>query len=242
MRARRVVGVVAVAGVGLAGLAGCRSDPDVAAYVADKRITTAEVTRVADEYVGALPQEARSEVDRGELRNQVLRMMVVGDAVARYNQAHQVKVTEVPLDQFAQAQKLPRDIALTPLFARFLSGQEALRATLRPVAATEADRQEAFRNTTIQGRPLSVGYDEVKGSFTDASLGEALAMRDALTTALDEADVTVNPRFGTDYRVPFDVESAQSYFTLPMGDESPVRDAPEEAPAAPATGGEAHDH
>ncbi len=48
MRARRLIAVASVA-VGLVALSGCRSEPGVAAYVGDHRITEDAVTEIIDD-------------------------------------------------------------------------------------------------------------------------------------------------------------------------------------------------
>ncbi|WP_189112390.1 SurA N-terminal domain-containing protein [Pilimelia terevasa] len=238
-----MVAVFAVVGIGLTGLAGCRADPDVAAYVGGHRITGAEVARIADEYVNSLPPQNRAQINRGDLRAQVLRLMIVGEAVDAYAKKRQIPVKETPLAEFATAQNLPPQIRLTPLFARFVAGQDALRQAVKPVDPTEEQRREAYRHTTVQGRPVSEPYARLRESFDAKGIGEPLAIRAAVTEAVAEADVTVNPQYGSEFRLPFDIQSAQSYFTVPLGAGVAVADAPADPPAReePAAGG-GHDH
>ncbi|GGJ99639.1 hypothetical protein GCM10010123_32020 [Pilimelia anulata] len=244
MQGRRIVAVIGVAGFALAGLVGCRSDPGVAAYVGDRRISDTEVAAVADEYVASLPAANQAAVNRTDLRAQVLRLMIVGDAVDAYARANSIPVAQVPLNEFATAQKLPPQIRLTPLFAKYVAGQDALRSRVKPVAPSEEQKREAYRNTTIQGRPLSEPFEAVSNNFSTETLGVPLALRDLVARALTDARVTVNPRYGSDFRVPFDIQSAESYYAVPMGPSVPVKDAPADAPrtAAPAEPDPGHDH
>jgi hypothetical protein len=235
--ARRLSSIAVVAAVGVMTLAGCRSDPSVAAYVGPTQIDDARIVRIVDEFVATAPEDQRGGLNKETLKDQVLHFLVLSKAAGDYAEANDIDVQDPDVEGIAQQQGLKPDIELTEVLAQYSATLSALSGAAKPVAPSEADRREAYDHTTVQNQPLQQPYDEVKEFFNQETLGQSLGLREILTTALADADVTVNPRYNATYRLPVQIENATSWFAVDLGGAAPVRDAPQEpAPAEGASG------
>jgi hypothetical protein len=238
VRARRLASIAAVAMLGVGVLTGCgRSDPAVAAYVASTEITEARLARIVDEYVGTAPEEQQAALRASDVKDRVLHLLVLEQVASDYTEANDIKVEAPNLEEFAQQQGLPPELELTEVLAGYSAALNALQAAVEPVAPTEDDRREAYENTLVQGQPLDQPYDEVKQYFNEETLGRSLGLREALDTAIAEANVTINPRYNAIYELPVQIEnSARSWFGVQLGGSVPVSDVEVPSAVAPTEG------
>jgi hypothetical protein len=232
--ARRLPSIAVVVVLGLLTLTGCRSDPSVAAYVGSTKITDAKVTQIVEQLFGGLPAEQRESVDEGSLRDQVVQFLVLREVVGQYAAEENIDVPKVDVNAFATQQNLPPDTEFTTLAADYNAALGALAQKAKPVQPTADDQLEAYENLTIDNKPLQQPFDEVKQFFNTETLGQSLGMREMLTTAVQDANVAVNPRYNPTYQLPVEIQNARSWFAVELGGSAPVRDAP--APQPPAQG------
>lgn len=226
LRASRLASICVVAALGLAGLTGCRSDPGVAAYVDSTSYSDAEIASIAEEFAANVPPEQRERIVR-DLKDQVLHFLILGKVAGDYARAKNIKMPTPDPDALAEQQRIPPGLRLTSILAEYSAALSGLHAAARPIEPTEADRLEAYRNTTVGDRPLAQPYDEVKQAFNAESMGQSLGLRQMLGEALDGVDVRVNPAYDEIFHLPLQIESARSWLGVDLtGGGSMVRDAP----------------
>ncbi|GAB3139623.1 hypothetical protein GCM10027290_09120 [Micromonospora sonneratiae] len=217
-RARRLASVVVAVTVGVLALAGCRSEPGVAAYVGDRSFSHQDVDRVVDE----ISEQIRPE-ERGVLRRNVVQMLVVREVATRYAAEHDITVPTVDPVSFALSNRLPPNTHYAELAATFNAAVEAVDRTAPSVEPTEADQREVYSHLTVQGVPISDSFESARPHLGQQQIGKAVGLRNLLRDALDEADVTVNPQYGNpSFRIPVQVQPASSWLTVPLTDREPA--------------------
>src|SRR5687767_6237410 len=118
-RVRRLAPVVAVALLGGVVLAGCRSAPDVAAYVGSERVTEEQVDDIIDNFnagqaapaTPASPGPADSAPARQLSRTEVVTTLVLQQVCDELKAKKGFTVTPVPADQVASQEGLPPNSA-----------------------------------------------------------------------------------------------------------------------------------
>ncbi|WBB77448.1 hypothetical protein O7606_14245 [Micromonospora sp. WMMD882] len=209
MRARRLVAVASVA-VGLVALAGCRSEPGVAAYVGDQRITEDAVTRILDELrteaTGAPSPEQPAEqpgqpggAPAGPTlppRGQVVSTLVLGEVCERLSAEKGYRPqAEVPVEQVSQQLGFPTDATYPQRVAELYTCLSGVPSG-EPVAPTEQEMADLVAAGKRAGAiPPEVTVEQAATQLDGQQLRSALATRNALAEAIDGYDVTVNPRY-----------------------------------------------
>ncbi|WP_018218598.1 hypothetical protein [Salinispora vitiensis] len=199
MRARRLVAAASVV-VGLVALTGCRTEPGVAAYVGDQRITEDTVDSILDEL-----RDSRAATEAPELggpapelppRSQVVGTWVVGtlcDQVSA-DQGYQPLGRVEPV-QVAGQLGLPPESE----YVRQLAALHTCRSGL-PAGNSVAPTEQELAEVIAAGRAAGVISPDtpdavVAGQLDVPQLRNALASRRVLAEAAGEYDVTVNPRY-----------------------------------------------
>jgi hypothetical protein len=211
LAAAAVASVLAVLLAG--GLAACRADPAVAAYVDGTRITEAQV----DETMAGLrevllgptdPQaepeaEAVAQVDArlSALRDRVVEMLILTEAANRYAAQAQVEVAEADPAGLAPAVGLAADHPYVAVVAAHRAVMDALREQVEPVEPSEADQREVYDNLVVAGL-TTASFEEVRQVLTGEVLGEVVALRDLLRQVVDAVDIQLNPRYQLTYQIP----------------------------------------
>jgi hypothetical protein len=220
MNARRLPALVALGLLGPAalGLAACRADPAVAAYVGEVRITEAEV----DAVIAGLRTVAGGSIEPelAAVRPRVVEMRVLTEVGRGYAEQAGLTVPEPARDQVAASLGLPAGNAYAELVATFLAVMDALRGSVEPVPPTEADQREVYDHLVAGG--LAVPFEQVQVELDEQVLGEPVAMRNLLAEAVDRTTVHLNPRYLLVYRVPVPLGNTQSWLDLPLGDSAVV--------------------
>jgi hypothetical protein len=231
LRARRVASIAVVAALGLVSLGGCRIGPDpaVAAYVGSVEITDARVTNIVDEFFATL-EEQQQGLDRTFLKNQMMHFLVLDEVVTEYAEAKDIQIPPADTAAVAQQQSLPADIELTKVVAEYSAALGALNEAATSIAPTEADQREAYAHATVENQPVSQPFEQVQQFFDEQALGRSLGLRKMLNEALAAADVTVNPRYESTYRLPLQIQQARSWLGVELAGAMPVRDDPAGAP------------
>ncbi|MDG4802890.1 hypothetical protein [Micromonospora sp. WMMD980] len=198
MRARRLVAVASVA-VGLVALSGCRTEPGVAAYIGDHRVTEDQVTSILDEVRGGLASQPATAGQADALlppRDQVVATLVLSDVCRALSadKGYQPKAQVTP-EQVAQQTGLPADSTYPKKVAEFYTCVSGV-----PVGESTAPSKEDLAAVVAAGRaagaiPPDVSDADAAGQLDGEQLRSALATRKALADAIDGYDVSVNPRY-----------------------------------------------
>ncbi|MGY0003571.1 hypothetical protein [Micromonospora sp. I033] len=198
MRARRLVAVASVA-VGLVALTGCRTEPGVAAYVGDHRVTEDQVTSILDEMragLAASPATAEQAPALLPGRDQVVATLVLRDVCRDLSadKGYQPQAQVSPA-QVAQQTSLPADAAYPQRVAELYTCMSGV-----PAGEQAAPTQEELAAVIAAGRssgdiPATVSDEEAAGQLDGAQLRSALATRKVLADAIGGYDVSVNPRY-----------------------------------------------
>ncbi|SCL18873.1 hypothetical protein [Micromonospora inyonensis] len=208
MRARRLVAVASVA-VGLVALSGCRSEPGVAAYVGDQRITEDAVTRILDELrddaAASTPQRPATDQPAGQPgapeqrlpgRSEVVSTLVLGQVCQRLSADKGYRPqNQVPVEQVSQQLGYPTDTTYPQRVAELYTCLSGMPSG-QPVAPTEQEMVDLVKAGKKAGAiPEEVTVEQAATQLDGQQLRSALATRNALAEAVEGYDVTVNPRY-----------------------------------------------
>lgn len=202
----RLASVAVVLAIGSFALVGCRSDPDVAAYVGSTRYSEDRVTAIADDAQaklqaatdrqGALAGVTPEPVDRPVTEQEVVAALIGRDLLKAL--AQEKNVSPVNLDT-SQAQ-LP--VPAEAEYAKLMIEKDSYRAAiLQSVSAapSEADMREVYDNfvKTSNGR-----YTDSFEEFTSALaaqdkdfIGRSAVVRKDIEAKARDLDVVINPRY-----------------------------------------------
>ncbi|OZV83373.1 hypothetical protein CA850_06915 [Micromonospora echinospora] len=209
MRARRLVAVASVA-VGLVALSGCRSEPGVAAYVGDQRITEEAVTRILDELrddaATSTPEQPAPGQPTGQPgapgeqrlpgRGEVVSTLVLGEVCQRLSADKGYRPqNQVPVEQVSQQLGYPTDTTYPQRVAELYTCLSGVPSG-QPVAPTEQEMADLVKAGKAAGAiPEEVTVEQAATQLDGQQLRTALATRNALAEAVEGYDVTVNPRY-----------------------------------------------
>ncbi|NLU79357.1 hypothetical protein HCA58_13390 [Micromonospora sp. HNM0581] len=201
MRVRRLVAVASVA-VGLVALTGCRSEPGVAAYVGDHRITEDAVTEIIEDAQATNPiPTGTDDVPPGQEpqlpgRSQVVSTLVLGEVCERISAAEGYR----PEGQVDPAQ-VAQGIGLSPEtgYVRQVADLYTCLSGI-PIGAPVAPTEQELVDLVAAGKragavPAEVTVEQAAAQLDGDQLRQALASRNSLREAVETYDVTVNPRY-----------------------------------------------
>jgi hypothetical protein len=189
-RARRLALVAVLALVGGLVLAGCRSQPSVAAYVGDRRYTNHDVEAYVNEVKGL-------NLPIGDARQVILSSLVIRDIGQRVAADKGVSIPPADIAAAANSLQLPTGSPVAHLLAETSAVVQALSQTVTPVQPTEADQREIFNALSFQGQQVSksLKFEAVRDLLDQQQIGRGLAVRTLLNDAVTTYHVTVNPRY-----------------------------------------------
>jgi hypothetical protein len=188
--ARRLALVAALAVAGGLALAGCRSQPQVAAYVGDRQYTNRDVEAYLTELKGL-------NLAAGNTRQVILSSLVVRDVGGRVAADQKLSVAPADVAGTANALQLPSDSRVSRLLAEANAVVQTLSEQAAPVQPTEADQREVFAGLTYQGQLVSKfqKFESIRALLGQEQIGRGLAVRGLLNDAIAKYHVTVNPRY-----------------------------------------------
>jgi peptidyl-prolyl cis-trans isomerase SurA len=180
----------AVAGLALAGLAGCRTAPNVAAYVGDERVTVSELDRAVEERMSDPAIEQFAAQDTEAYARQVLGYLVEDEVHAAAAERYGVRVTDAQvrarLGEIFAGQD-PAE-AYAGLAAQGLSRQDAF-GIIRQQLVRQAIAEEEGLDDALSDAALRQRYDQALESRTTIDLGvitvQDQATADRIVAALD---------------------------------------------------------
>lgn len=192
-RVRRLASIAAVVTVGVIALSGCRSQPGVAAYIGDHKITEDQVTHVVDD---AQHKPAGNPQAKPPSRKDVVSVLVLGKVCERLSADKGFKPQkQISNDQAAQATGVAADSQYAAEFARLYSCLSGVQAG-NPVAPTPAELADLVARGKAAGViPQEVPVQEAASQLDGDQLRHALASKRTLADAVSAYHVTVNPRY-----------------------------------------------
>ncbi|WP_327008230.1 hypothetical protein OHA72_13825 [Dactylosporangium sp. NBC_01737] len=197
-----------VAALAVTSLAGCRSDPDVAAYLGEDAVTIAEVRGIAADLTFAPAQ-------RGQVTGYVLGSMIIREVGGRIAAERSLTVRqETTPAMVAQYYDLPADARIVTLVTDTQNILLTLAAAVAPVEPDRDQQRAAFEALYFpSGRPVSERYtfEQIQYLLNRDSIGRMIALRRLLDDAVATSGITVNPRYaGLTYGLPVEVRLGQS--------------------------------
>lgn len=217
VRVRRVAAIAVGAVLGLSALAGCRSDPAVAAYVDGERISRDRVDAVYDDARVKLdkavhdyragqqqdpsaPEESAAPVDMPITRQDIVTVLVGGAVLRDLAKEKGVQPAEVSPEQLEQSIRLPRDCEYAKAYSIFQGYFQALAQTVPAKDLTDADLHELFDRAERAGGVPGLGktFNAFKNGLTEENrsmIGRAMAIRDLFEKHAAKVGAVVNPRY-----------------------------------------------
>jgi hypothetical protein len=206
---RRLLAVALAGAVALTGLAACRDQPAVAAYVGSSQLSNADVEKMVDEF----PTEQR-ETDIGFLRQAVVDNFVVREVATRIAHDRGLPAAPVNVDAY-RASAIDRKVDPKGKFVQLVAQANAALATIRsvgqPTAPTEADQRAVYQELTAAGI-LTAGttFAQIKDQLDSDDMRAALGLRTVIADGVAKYGVTVNPRYQPlGIPVPFTLDNGQ---------------------------------
>jgi hypothetical protein len=193
MSRRRLLAVLVAGALAVPGLAACRDQPTVAAYVEAARLTTDEVEQMVNEFQA----DVRAK-NAGDIRQFVVSAFVAREVAGKLAKQHGLTVTQPAPDQLAgMAQQfgLAPDSAFVKLDAQAEAALAAIQPLGQPQAPTEADKLETFNQLLKENAVRPGSYEAVKSQIDSPQMRAALGLRPVLADAVKRYQVSVNPRY-----------------------------------------------
>jgi hypothetical protein len=192
-----------VAALAMTSLAGCRSDPKVAAYLGADTVTIAEVGSIAEDLTF-------ERAKRGQVTGYVLGSMIIREVGRRLAAARSLPVRQQTTpDMVAQYYNLPAGAPIVTLVTDTQNILLTLATAVTPVAPDPDQQLAAFQALYFpSGRPVSEQYtfEQVQYLLNRDSIGRMIALRRMLDEAVATSGITVNPRYaGLTYGLPVEV-------------------------------------
>jgi hypothetical protein len=198
-RARRVVPLAVLALVAGVVLAGCRSNPDVAAYVQDTRITTASLDSQVEKVKADAKQASGNELADENvvaLRRELLGDLVFIEVAKQYAAEKGYGEPKVDYAASAQAVGLAEDDPYVQATAQADAWNTLISGKTPPVTPTDADLRQVFDRALAAGLVQEGSYDQIKPQLEQIEqLGQGVAVRNVLADAAKRYNTTVNPRY-----------------------------------------------
>ena len=216
-RARRLASTAIVAALAVSGLAACRSEPDVAAYVGGgATITEAEIENVYDQARDKLTEAREQAQQQSEQsgastaaappvqvpfkQQDVLNALLTVKILEKAAAAHSVRAAAEPtVAQVAQSSKFSPDWDYTELYTRTFQLRAALLPVVTPAQLSDDALRPDYDRLVQRGAGHATPYDQFKTQLSDANkqaLQQSLGLRDEVLKIVADEDVRLNPRYG----------------------------------------------
>lgn len=208
--ARRLASIVVVAALGLGGLAACRSEPTVAAYLGDQRITDDQVTQIYDGATAGVssapaqqqpaPEPSASVAAPPVSRQQVVDLLVTLDLGRKVATEQNVQATQaITADQVAAELGLAPTSQYAKDYAEWVNLSQGIFAKMGTDVGTATDDQlRGLYNALVKVNAIEAGLDlaKIKEAFGGGEfVAAAYQLTDMLEKQASASDTTVNPRY-----------------------------------------------
>lgn len=213
---RRLLAMLAAGALALVGLAGCRSDPAVAAYVGATQITEAQVTQILDDARRKLNEEQAKAAQRPtpgaspEAQLPINRQDVVVALVGREvfkaaAERRQLSPRPIPAEDLARDLRLPADAEYVKIFGEFLGYRAALTERIEPKAPSETDLRDIFARVQAAGAVApGTTFEAWRSGLPSQDLqtiSNVVGLRDFVIAETKASDVAVNPRYNAELKL-----------------------------------------
>jgi hypothetical protein len=222
MRVRRLALVAVLAVIAGVSLTGCRSEPAVAAYLGDRKITVDEVAGIVtavndvadrrtaliarvraeqlafinsgepDEKRPEIPEDAQKPVVRTDAR-QVLSLIVCAEVGQRIVAEKSLSAPAVAPEAFAGLFGLPASDRFVQLWSAYFTTYRAVMAQGRPKPLTEEQADELYTALDETGQAPK-DFDAQVGA--NPALGALFQTRQVYGDAIRSSGASFNPRYG----------------------------------------------
>jgi peptidyl-prolyl cis-trans isomerase SurA len=203
VRTPRLTTTLAVGLAALATVAGCRTSPDVAAYVGDAQVTVNELQSAVDERLANADLAAATEGREAEFTRLVLTRMVQAEVYARA--AAQYGVTVDDADVQARIDELIGDQDPEQVYAQAAAqgvGRDDVFETVRQQMVRQAIAAEQGVDAGLSEEELRADYEEQLPGLSQVQLGYVTvpdqAAADAAVATL-QADPAAYPALAAQY-------------------------------------------
>ena len=201
MQLVRRLAIVATTGtLAVAGLAGCRSAPSVAAYVGQDRISEDRVSTVLDEARGNAIAPPAGQQGPPAIRRQDVVDTLVGLDVMR-EIARQRGLRPTPLDpaQVGQAIGVKPSAEYVRLYGEYRGLLNAIGSAAKPAQPTEADLRDVYNRLTAGGaNPNGASFQAFSTGIPEQdrqTLAQNIGLRNDLQPQIAKLNTVVNPKY-----------------------------------------------
>jgi hypothetical protein len=205
-RARRLASLAAVALLGIAGLTACRSEPGVAVYLGDQRITEERVNAIA---AGAQPPAATGQAAQpaptpsGRARPAVTRQDVVDLLVSLDLGKRIVADQKLQVQDQVTPEQVAAELQLAPgseyarMYGEWIDVAQAIMVKAPAGAPTDEQTMTVYRALADAGAiEPDLSLAQVKEAFGEGQfVTVATALGNQLADRAKADDMTVNPRY-----------------------------------------------
>jgi hypothetical protein len=215
---RRPFAVVLAGVLALIGLAACRDQPTVAAYVGSVQFTNADVERIVNEF----PQDKRAAL-AGGIRQVVVRDFIISEVATRIGNERGLPPRSAdPADYQSDAANLKVDMGSA--YIKLIERTDAAMATITPAsqpqAPTEADQREVYTQLVSSGvLRQGVTFEQIKPELDTPDMRAALGLRKVIADGVAKYGVVVNPRYrplGIPFSFTLNNGQVQSKLVIPL--------------------------
>jgi len=250
MRVRRVALVAVLALLAGSSLTGCRSEPAVAAYLGDRKVTVDElneivaaVNDVADERTAliarmraeqvafsttAKPGDTPPQVDPDALKpvtrtnsREVLSLLVCAEVGRTVIDEQSLAAAATPPEVFGGLFGLQASDRYVRLWGDYWTVYRAIGKRSKPQPVTD-EQAEVFYDAMLAAGQVQGDADAAIGTIkSDATVGAVFQTQRVFDDAARRAGVRLNPRYGQ-LVLPLAVENSSSPIELPFPDNSGV--------------------
>jgi hypothetical protein len=236
-RVRRLTAAAVLLAVGGLVLTGCRSDPQVAAYVGSARYSQDRVTDIADEAQAKLQDFADSQqsssgassqpVERPVTDQEVVAALVGRDVLKALAEEKGISPLNVDTNTMAQQVQVPPDTEYVRVLAERDSYRLGLLQGWKSAQPTEADLREVYDNLVKVGGAQIGSFDQFRSNLAEQNselVGRSASLRKDIVAEARKLNVSVNPRY-----TPAEVTLINTSTEQNGGQLIPLLDAPLEA-------------
>jgi hypothetical protein len=216
-RARRLASVAVIASLAVTGLAACRSEPDVAAYLPNDTVTMDEVSAIYDDAQAKLSQAGpaaspsaapspsaaaspagppKMPITRQDIVNALISQAVLTEVSKQHNQS---LPAQLPTDQVARSVGLPPTAQYVKTFTEVQVMVVQLNQSAQGVDLTPADLKDVYEKLVAAGGvPPQLDLQKFITGLPDqgrTTLSKAFSVRRDVEAQAAKMHLRVNPRY-----------------------------------------------
>jgi hypothetical protein len=197
---RRLATVAVAATIAVAGLAGCRSAPSVAAYVGQDRISEDRVSAVYDEARNnAVTPAGGQQAPPAIKRQDVVDTLIGLDVLRQIARQRGLSPTAIDPNQVAQAIGLKANAEYVRLYGEYRGLLNAVGSAAKPAQPSAADLRDVYNRLTAGGaNPNGASFEQFAGGISEQdrqTLAQNIGLRNELQPQIAKLNTVVNPKY-----------------------------------------------